>query len=219
MASKTQIANMALSHLGVGHEISNLDSEKSEEANAIKSFYDTAREFVLSDFPWPFLTRTVSLALVEEDPTTEWDFSYRYPSDSLKIRRILSGIRNDNRQTRVPYQIYQDAIGKLIYTDCREASIEYSVTLTEESKYPADFVLAFSFLLAVYVGPRLVKGDNRLRDAALKLYQVQLQLAEQRSVNEEQAEQVPESEFVRAREADLRFVGKGESFNDFIGIP
>ena len=91
--------------------------------------------------------------------------------------------------------------------------------MTEEEKWPADFVLAFSFLLAVYAGPRLTKGDPfKMREASLKLYQGQIQLAEQRSMNEEQAEQLPESEFVRSREADVfPVIGSEESAVDFFG--
>lgn len=217
MSSNTQIANMALSHLGIGQEIANLESERSEEANAIRAFYDTVRDFVQSDFPWPFLTKSQALALVAEDPTTEWDFSYRYPSDCLKIRRIFSSLRNDSRQSRIPFLFYHDEIGKLIYTDYEDAVIEYSAKLTTEDMWPADFVLAFSFLLAVYVAPRLTKGDPfKMREGALKLYQQQLSMAEQRSLNEEQAEQLPESEFVRAREADLfPVVGSAQSAVDF----
>lgn len=203
MASKTSIANMALSHLGVGHEIADLDTELSEEAKSIKTFYNTAREFVQSDFPWPFLTRSALLALVEEDPTDEWAYAYRYPSDAFKIRRIFSPLRNDNRQSRIPYKIYNDASGKLIYTDEPDARIEYSIKLTEEDKWPADFVLAFSYLLASFVVGRLTKGDPfRMKENVLGLYQAYLQRAEQRSINEEQAEEHPQSEFVRARDTD-----------------
>ncbi len=203
MSSKTEIANMSLAHLGVGHEISNIETERSEEANAIKAFYNTDREFIQSDFPWPFLTRSANLGLVAEDPTTEWDFSYRYPSNALKIRRIFSSLRNDNRQSRIPYKIYSDAAGKLIYTDYEDAVIEYSIANNDEQKWPADFILAFSYLLASHAGPRLTKGDPfKMRDASIKFYQAFLQLAEQRSVNEEQTEEIPPSEFERARESD-----------------
>ena len=203
MASKTTIANMALSHLGVGHEIANVETEQSEEAAAIRTFYDTARDFMQSDFPWPFLTRAGSLALVEENPTDEWDYSYRYPSDALKIHRIFSSLRNDNRQSRVPHKIYSDSNGKLIYVDTENAIMEYSIKVTEEDRWPADFTLAFSYLLASYAGPRLTKGDPyKMRNEALGFYMRYLQLAEQRTLNEEQAEVLPESEFVRARDSD-----------------
>jgi len=209
---------MALSHIGVGHEISDVDTEKSEEAEAVLTFYDATRELIQSDFPWPFLTKSASLALVANDPTTEWKYSYRYPSDALKIRRIFSSVRNDYRQSRIPYLIYQDSTGKLIYTDCEDAVMEYSSKLDEEDKWPADFSLTFSYLLASYIAPRLTKGDPfKMRETALKLYQAHLSMAEQRSMNEEQHEEVPESEFVRAREADIFPVaGTRDSFVDFI---
>lgn len=110
-SSKTEIVNIALAHLGVGSEISNLDTDQSTEANAMRRFYESAKDEVLRDLNWPFTTVFASLALVEEDPTDEWSYSYRYPSDALKIRRVLSGLRNDTRQSRVPYKLGQDASG------------------------------------------------------------------------------------------------------------
>ena len=86
MASKTEIANLALSHLGVGKEIGNLDTEKTEEAVAMRRFYESARDATLRDFPWPFATRMVALALVASPPT-QWWTPVRRRSQSVSMRR------------------------------------------------------------------------------------------------------------------------------------
>lgn len=199
MASSTEICNLALSHLG-GKEIANLE-EKSEEARACKRFYETVRKEVLRDFPWPFATKVATLNLIEEEPTSEWAYSYRYPTDCLYFRKILSGFRNDNRQSRVSYRIAQDQSGKLIYTDTEEAEGEYTVNANDPILYPPDFTMAFSFLLAYYIAPRVTGGDPfKLKDSAMDAYDQKIRKARANARNEEQSEEDPESELIRARD-------------------
>lgn len=128
---------MSLRHLGVGKMIGSF-TDASEEARACSFFYDQAKDEVLRDFQWPFATVTVSLALVQQQPTYEWGYSYRLPSDCLAARRILNAnitnapfpntfstvgpyptplARILTAQTRIPYRIMADADGGLIYTD------------------------------------------------------------------------------------------------------
>lgn len=199
-ASKVGICNLALSHLGIGKEIATFDTERSEEAAACRRFYDQALEQTLRDFAWPFATRTAELALVEEEPTSEWAYSYRYPANCVLVRRIPSGTRNETRQSKTPYRVASDATGRLIYTDKEDAEVEYTYNVVDPSLYPIDFVMALSLRLAVYIAPRITKGDPfKLRNETLSLYNYEISKAQAGSGNEEQPEEEPESEFVRAR--------------------
>lgn len=199
-ASIADICNLALSHLGVGKEIANLETENSEEAQTCRRFYETVRDQTLRDFAWPFATRIAALALVDEEPNDEWDYSYRFPSNALKIRRILSGIRNDSRQTRTPYKIAGDTSGSLIYTDMEDAEIEYTIRVTNPLRYPPDFLMALSLRLASYIAPRLTGGDPfKLGNRALELYAFEIGKSEASAANEEQPDETPESEFVQER--------------------
>jgi len=65
--SVTDICNMALSHLGIGKELANMETDTGENASACRRFYENCRDNMLSDFPWPFATVTTDLGLVEED--------------------------------------------------------------------------------------------------------------------------------------------------------
>ena len=200
-ASEIAICNLALSHLGVGKEIANLETETSQEAAACRRFFATARDNTLRDYPWPFATKIASLALIETEPNDEWGYSYRYPTDCVRLRRILSGNRNDNRQTRVPYKIAQDTSGELLYTDMENAEVEYTVRETDPSRYPSDFAMAFSLRLALYIAPRLTKGDPfKLGDRALSLHEFEIKKAMASAHIEEQSEEEPDSEFIRGRE-------------------
>lgn len=200
MASKVSIINIALSHLGISKEIANLETEKSSEASAARRFYNVALEVTLRDFPWPFATRFAPLALIETSPNNEWGYSYRYPTDCLSIKRILSGIRNDTIQSRVPYRIVSDISGLLIYTDQESAEIEYILRATNPQFYSSDFIMAFSYYLGHLMAPRITGGDQfKLGDKALQLYLLEISRAVSRATNEEQAEEPPDSEFITAR--------------------
>jgi hypothetical protein len=199
-ASDTEICNIALSHLGVGKEIANLETENSNEANACRRFFDTARDATLRDFPWPFATKFADLSLVEETPNDEWAYSYRYPSDCVRLRRVLSGNRTDTPDTREPYKIAQDASGLVIFCDKEDAEIEYTVREEDPILYPMDFVVAFSYRLAAMIAPRVTSGDRyKLGPAAMQAYLIEISKAESSSLNEEQADKHPDSEFIRTR--------------------
>lgn len=201
MASETEIANLALGHLGIGKEIADLDTERSSEAAACRRFYDISRDATLRDFSWPFATKFDDLALIEEDPTTEWAYAYVYPPDCLMIRRILSGTRNDTRQSRVPYKIAQGDSGLVVYTDAEDAVLEYTVKAEDPTIYPADFKMAMAFRLAVYIAPKVTGGDPfKVGERCFAMYNMEITRAKASVINEEQAEEEVDSQFIRARE-------------------
>src|SRR5687767_15095965 len=105
---------MALSNIGIGQEIGDL-SERSAPARACNFWYDTARDIALASFPWPFANKQVALGLVEEDPTTEWHYSYRYPANCIVFRRIVTGSLPESRE--IAFRLGQDDTGILIYTN------------------------------------------------------------------------------------------------------
>jgi hypothetical protein len=208
MTAKIDICNFALGHLAVSAEIADLDVEQSKEAQACRRFFDVTRDEVLRDFPWPFATSMGNLALVASNPTTEWGYSYRMPSGVLTFRRILSGVRNDTRASRIKYRLAQDATGDLIYTDRASAQGEWTTQITNTERFRPDFVMALSFLLAHRIGPRVAGGDQfKLSDRALQNYYLEIGKARANAANEEQTDDAPDSEFVSAR-------GGGEGADD-----
>lgn len=200
-ASKTVIANMALRHIKVSKEIGNLDTDLSAEAEAIRVFYETLRAETLRACYWSFATKYVALSLVQQKPTSEWDFSYRYPTDCVRIRRILNPqSRVDTRKSRVPYLMASDPTGVLVYTDLQGAWIEYTYLNITEAYYPSDFVLAFSFHIASYVAASLTGGDPfKLGDRALAMYNQTVSVAAANIANEDQPDMLPDAELIIAR--------------------
>lgn len=200
MATKTEISNMAISHLGTGMTIANLETESSEEAEACRTFFDTALDSTLREFDWPFARVFKELSLVKEAPTPEWGFAYRYPSDCKMIRKILSGVRNDTRESQVPYVIAKDAAGRLILADVADPVARYTEAIKDLSLCTSDFVMALSFKLAMYIAPKLTAGDPyKMKQEMQASYLAEISSAKALALNEEKREIPPESEFIRAR--------------------
>jgi hypothetical protein len=198
MATPVEICNMALGHLAAG-EIASLD-ERSPEAAACNRFYDVSLEATLRAFDWKCARRTEALALVEEEPTLEWLYSYRTPAGCLAARRIPSGVVPEPQESRIPFEMASDDAGDLIYTDQPEAELEFTKLVEDTSKFPSDLVLAHSLYLASLIAPSVTRGDPyKLGERALARFQLQIGKAEVASARERQARPDPDSEFIRVR--------------------
>lgn len=192
---------MALSHLGVGYEIQNIETEQSQEANACRRYYDIALQTVLMDYPWPFASVTLALALLEEEPNDEWGYSYRYPSDCLSAVRILSGTRNDTHDSKVPFKVSKDSAGRIIYCDIENAELEYIAFVEDPQFYSPDFELALSYKIAFLIAPRITAGDPfGLRAEAARQYDIAVSNAKRNASNEEQPDMLPDSSLIKGRE-------------------
>lgn len=203
MSSKTEISNLAISHLGIGKEIANLDTEAGEEAKACRRFYDTAIETFQRDFHYSFATKRKVLGKIADDPNDEYSFEYEYPSDCIIAGRIISGLITDNRQSEVPYVIVRGTSGKVIHSNWEEAELEYQILETDSGRFDPDFIIAFSYKLAELTAPRLTGGDPfGLGLRAKNNYLEAKSIAQANSMNEQQEEEQPDSEFIRVREAD-----------------
>lgn len=58
--TKTQIANLAVYHMG-GRAITNIDTDDSQEAIVIRAWFDAARDEILRSHPWNFASRRARL--------------------------------------------------------------------------------------------------------------------------------------------------------------
>jgi len=198
---------MALVHLGVGTEIANVDTERSPEAAVFRRVYETALKQVLRDFAFPFSTKIAALGLItsladdDTHPTLEWLYQYQVPSDSLMVRKLQSGIRTDTHESRIPYREAYGTSGTVIYTDQLNAIAEYTVYVSDPTRYPPDFDMAFSFLLAGLAAPGITGGDPfKKGERAMELYMRMNQQSRSNALNEEQPDQEPEAPSIRARE-------------------
>ncbi len=201
MPAPTEICNFALLHLGVSTTIENLDTEKTKAASVCRRVYPIARDEVFRDFNWPFAKKIAEAGLVEENPNEDWAYSYRYPSDCARMQKILSGIRNDSRSSRIAYEVGSDDSGRLIFTNQPTAILKYNKLVTDSGLYTADFVSMLSLLIASYIAPSMTAGDPyKLGERAFNRYYVSKTKAEATAANEEQDEEMPDAESIRSRE-------------------
>lgn len=200
MTSTTEIANQALRHLGNTKEISNLDTDQTPQAKACRAFYNQARRSLLRVHEWRFCKRLLALSLVEEEPNTHYDFSYRYPSDCLFVRRISNDSREDLEETKIPFDLGMDDAGRLIFTDKEDAEAEYTVDVTNPDFYPDDFILALGALIAVLISTGSTGGDPfKLGTRAAQIYDAFLRQAIAADANEALSDEPPASSIERAR--------------------
>jgi hypothetical protein len=192
---------MALGHLGVGVSISDIETDLGPQANACRRFYDTVIQMAMRAYEWPFCVKFQDLGLIESTPTTEWDYSYAYPSECLDFLRILSGARNDTVESQIKYKIATIDGDKVILTDEPDAVCEMIFYNESIEQWPPDFVLGASFLLAHFIAPIVSAGDPfKLGQSAYQKYQWIINDAKASALNEEHRDPAPESEFTTGRE-------------------
>jgi len=163
-------------------------------------FYDIARQSVLKDHDWSFAWKEATLNLIEENPVDEWGYSYRYPTDALTIRRIVSGVKCDTLDSVVKFAVSSDNAGKLIYVDAKPAKAQYTFDVDNVDLYTPEFNLALSYRLAYYIVPRISGGDPfKAKADMLAQYQFEMGHAAANNMNEEKRGRPEDSEFIRGR--------------------
>ena len=200
MSSIAEICNLALGNIGIQKTIVNID-ETSVEAKACKRFYDHSRKVALRDSPWPFATRFITLALVEENPNGVWAYSYRYPSYCEKVRRIIPSSVSVDTNYRDPYTLSNDASGRLIYSNQINAIAEITYNITDTTLFDQMFVDALSWAIGMRIAPSLTGNNHKLvMSNAYKMYIKSIEDAANSSFNEENISREPYSETIQARE-------------------
>lgn len=200
MTSRADIANRALSIVGSTNYVQDMYAEKdrSKSAAVCALHFDAALEATMRAFDWPFATRYADLAKVAEQPTSEWAYSYRVPSDCVKARRILTGRRPHADYTRVPWTLGGDEAGRLIYTDEEQPVLEYTVRITDINALDALAAEALAAQLAVKISLPLARVPG-VRQDAMDLFMLAISEAEAVAANECQVDERPESAFITSR--------------------
>lgn len=170
-------------------------------AESIRTFYELALDTLLEEFQWPFAKKKQALAIIEENPTDEWAYSYKRPADCVSVHRILSASWPETEEDAIPFEQANSTYGTVIYCNESDATLQYTEHVVDESLYPAYFVNALALLLAVYSAPAVTGGDNfNLAGRAERGYKRALNTAVAKAGNEERVGKFPDAEVIRARE-------------------
>jgi len=213
MSSEITICNLALSHIRGGSI--NALTEASIQAQQCKLLYPILRDSVLENAPWQFATRIVSLAELTDVEVFNFAYAYQYPSDCLKIKRLILNWETVNRtdsqfygnnlpiintQAPVPYQIFNDDGNRVIGANYAELRAEYTVQVTDTNLFSIQFILALSHLLAAELAIPIVgvNEGRKLKSDSMQQYNAHIRAACAAMMNE-QFTLMPDSEFITVR--------------------
>jgi hypothetical protein len=150
MASKTAIANRALSKLGETR-VSNVDTDNTKPAKVIRFMYDIVRDAMLAAYPWNFAIKRVQIAADASAPAWGYTKQYTLPVDFLALLEIRG-----NPQYSIEGGKIQTNEGAPIY-------IRYIAQITDTGLFDALFVEAFATRMA-YEGCEEITQSNTKKD-------------------------------------------------------
>lgn len=203
MASKTELCNMALNHIGISILVNNIDTDTTKEAKTCRRWWDTALKFAIRYTDWNFTRYYIPLALLTGSVPSQWKYKYAYPVDCQMLRAItIPGQRVVHPDQRIPFEIATELVGavvqKVVFTDQQEAEARCSRLITDTTLFDPMFDLAHSYFLASLIAvPLSVKPA--IADAMRKAYFSISAQAEAMNYNESQDGPEPE-EIDRIRE-------------------
>lgn len=171
MYTKAKIYNLALGALLLSRQITDTETDKSNEAKVLNTHYDTALRSTLEDLNLDSTATQINLELIEESPNTLWNFSYKYPTNCAFLRRIQSIVKMDNRSTHIEKRVAIKDGKKCIFTNEMNAIAEYISSDVPISTLSANAGLAVAYKLAMLSAPLITgKGSQKLMEAIQKQY-------------------------------------------------
>lgn len=186
MASKIDVYNMALGHIGVSSTIAD-ELERSPERVICSRYWDTCRDALFSykDMPWSFANALVTLADLGSPPDG-WGFRYRYPNDCINAIEIYAeSVRTVSEELRSKFEVAYEADGRVILCDIPVAILKYTKRIEEVERWPSYFVEAMAYRLAAQIVMPL-KNDGSNRNNLIQLAEQFAQIAMSASLNEGQ---------------------------------
>ncbi len=204
MPNKVDIANRALSRVGVTRRLSSL-VDGSLEAQEASLWYDATLEKMLRRTPWPFATVRATLAVASGITRTDWDYVYVVPDDCWFVHfPVLEGMRNPRADERPPYRIEAwvldgQLVGKILLTDLETVELVYTSTAAiDPNTFDPDFIDALVWGMASELARSLPK-DWSMSAKCEQQYELAFRRAAAAADNESQPDQDPISSFEASR--------------------
>ena len=196
MASKVQIAKLALQHIGDRYDISDI-TEATPEAEQVNLLFDDTRDALLRQHPWAFATKYTSPAALSGTAPGHWEYMFLYPTDCVRMLGIVNPLGKD--QPHVKFEVARNSSGKrVILADIEEPEIFYTARIEDTTDYDPEFVMAFSYVLAARLVMPLV-GERSIAADLYQQAQAVLNSAWETDSNEGIEEAIPDADWIRAR--------------------
>ena len=217
MASKVDICNYALANIRA-QSINSID-EASINAQYCKLKYDLVLDFMLRDTLWNFARKQQALALVTDD-LFDWVYAYQYPSDCLKVNRLMSIAEKISaaeegfvfrpeyykqdflrQKPIVPFAVLNVGSNRVIGANSDQLWIDYQIKVEDPNLYDSHFTMALVWYLTAEIALPVIGGDQGRaeRKAALQMYQVSMDTAIASNADERDNGDPLESDFINIR--------------------
>jgi hypothetical protein len=203
MATKVQIYNLALSALLLTKEIEEIDTDTSNEVRILNLHWNLAFESTMQDLNLNSIKSKIPLELIEElDDTYNWTYAYRYPSNCIFLKRLVSCARVDSIRTAIDKEIGEYEGEKAVFTDEVEAVAECITNNFPITMLNPMAALAVAYKLAMLSAPLITGKGARALKESLKLDYVMAKSDAQETdhyENQNFEHESVRSEFVAAR--------------------
>lgn len=202
MYSKETIYELALSALLLDREVSEVATDESNEIRVLNTHYQIALNSTLSDLDLDSTSTTKILEKKAQLEEGEFKCVYRYPTDCVFLRRIVSGCATDNRYSHIAKRTGMYNGQKCIFTNHENAELEYISNDILLSELSPMLGLAVAYKLAYLSAPLITgKGAKRLRNDIKEDYLLAKHDAQENDSNENFRYESDEtrSEFVAER--------------------
>ena len=181
MSSEVQIARLALQHLGDRYDITSLD-EASPEAEQVKLVFDNVRDMVLREHPWKFARKYATPAQLTGVVPGNWDYMFTYPSDALRIIRIVNPLGDNQPPIRFETARNSADVHTILCNES-EPTIEYTKQVTDPQQFDPQFVTALAYRIAQYIAMPIT-GDRSIMSDMKTLADIEIGKAQATDANE-----------------------------------
>lgn len=193
MPSETDLANVALRHIG-GTRITSF-TDGSKNANAVNDIYVSVRDGLLAKHNWNFATQRVELARSATVPAFEFDYGYVLPSDWI---RTISVHDNDAGAGSMEFRVETNGTERVIVASRENVFLRYVARITDPNMWPTDFISALEYALARALAIP-VANSNTLSDSMAGHARAQLGAAKSADAIGASPERRPAGSWVGAR--------------------
>lgn len=215
MASPVDCINKALSNIGDTSFIEDFSDPQNERERLANLHYESTRDELLQDFPWPFARAFAALAAVSGE-VPGWEFKYRYPSDCL-----MAKIVTDEGGYRLPAKFWYDqnvwnhqffpipryafevqadpdTASRIILCDVEDAYLWYTKVVSDLNQWTPLAREALEWRLSIKLANGL-KADDQQFQKSLSMYNLVMSKAAAHSLNEGYPGKQPESPSIAVR--------------------
>ena len=180
MATKVEIYNLALSHIGEPPVKS--PTERSAGARAINVIYNVQLQAMLRSFPWSFNQDTKQLVQDTTIESPDYKYVYALPAEFSFMTRIVAANGNASVEWDYDKMAYIGLEGEWrirsgrLHCNIAAPIIEYQVLITDETMFDVLFADALGWRLASQIALPITKKPA-VQQGAIQAYLMALRIA------------------------------------------